>query len=87
MLSSGDSNGLPACGAARSDKVGVARRLVNQLYPLHSGYEMDLIYRALVLLSGVGFCWVLWTGLMHYIKRQLSRKRRHSNTPSKPHPC
>lgn len=73
-------------GTARSDKVGEARKLVNQLYPLHSGYGMDFIYRTLVLLSGVGFCWVLWTGFMHYIKRQLSRKRRHSNTPSKPHP-
>ncbi len=62
----------------RSDQVTTSRRLVNQLYPLHSGFGMNGVYRGLMLLVGVALGWLAWTGGVHYMKRYRQRRRRRA---------
>lgn len=62
----------------RSDQVALSRRLINQLYPLHSGYGMNSLYRLLLVITGVGLIWLVLTGLFHYIKRSKYRRKRAS---------
>ncbi|MFV8816582.1 PepSY-associated TM helix domain-containing protein [Haliea sp. E17] len=60
----------------RSDQVGAVRKLVNQLYPLHSGFGMHTVYRLLSLLVGVALFWLCATGGIHYLKRLQHRRSR-----------
>ncbi|TXS96308.1 PepSY domain-containing protein [Parahaliea maris] len=64
----------------RSDQSSNARRLVNQLYPLHSGYGMPGGYRALMLVTSLALAWLAYTGGSHYYTRWRHRRnRRHSS--------
>lgn len=54
----------------RSDDATSGRKLLNQLYPLHSGYGLNGIYGLLVLGSGVAACWLGITGFASYIRRR-----------------
>jgi len=67
----------------RSDRVGPARKLVNQLYPLHSGYGMPAAYRLLALLAGIGLFWLSLTGAAHYLQRRRQRRGRQRNRPAR----
>ncbi len=61
----------------RSDESSATRRLVNQLYPLHSGYGMHFGYRLLILIAGIALAWLAFTGGNHcYTRWQHRRKRR-----------
>lgn len=62
----------------RADEGTAARRLLNQLYPLHSGYGLNALYGFLVLVSGVAACWLGVTGFASYIRR---RRLERSITP------
>lgn len=59
--------------STRSDKVSTARHLVNQLYPLHSAYGMNAIYKLLVFLGGVTLIWLSLTGAISYFKKRSTR--------------
>ena len=61
----------------RSDQMAVERRLINQLYPLHSGFGMNAIYRLLTLFCGIVLTWLAVTGGLHYYKRWKHRQRRN----------
>ncbi|MBD2859464.1 PepSY domain-containing protein [Spongiibacter sp. KMU-158] len=63
----------------RSDESALGRRLLNQLYPLHSGFGMNAIYRVLILLSGIGLLWLTVTGAAYYIKRERQGFRKKSH--------
>lgn len=58
--------------STRSDKAGWQQRLVNQLYPLHSGYGMNSFYTLLVLFSGIAMFWLSVTGGLSYMRRTVS---------------
>ncbi|WP_158283730.1 hypothetical protein [Haliea alexandrii] len=60
----------------RSDESSATRRLVNQLYPLHSGYGMHFGYRLLILIAGIALAWLAFTGGSHYYTRWLHRRKR-----------
>nr|WP_277749337.1 PepSY-associated TM helix domain-containing protein [Parahaliea mediterranea] len=60
----------------RSDQSRTARRLLNQLYPLHSGYGMPATYRLLILVAGIALAWLAFTGGLHYYTRWQHRRRR-----------
>lgn len=55
---------------ARADEVGPGRVLVNQFYPLHSGYGTNEIYLLLVFLSGIALVWMALTGIISYFRRR-----------------
>ena len=55
--------------SVRSDEATPGRMLLNQLYPLHSGYGMNTFYMFLVMLGGVFLLWLCITGLYSYIRR------------------
>jgi uncharacterized iron-regulated membrane protein len=59
--------------SARSDEVSPARRLVNQLYPLHSAYGMNAVYVFLVFLGGITLIWLSLTGGISYFKKRSTR--------------
>lgn len=59
--------------SARSDEVSPARRLVNQLYPLHSAYGMNTVYVFLVFLGGITLVWLSLTGAISYFKKRSTR--------------
>ena len=59
--------------SARSDEVSPARRLVNQLYPLHSAYGMNAVYVFLVFFSGITLVWLSLTGGISYFKKRATR--------------
>ncbi|WP_374964255.1 PepSY-associated TM helix domain-containing protein [Spongiibacter tropicus] len=59
-----------------SDQMAVERRLINQLYPLHSGFGMNAIYRLLTLFCGIVLTWLAVTGGLHYYKRWKHQRRR-----------
>ncbi len=59
--------------SARSDDVSPARRLVNQLYPLHSAYGMNAVYVFLVFFSGITLVWLSLTGGISYFKKRATR--------------
>jgi uncharacterized iron-regulated membrane protein len=67
--------------SSRSDRVPPARKLLNQLYPLHSGYGMGRIYGALVFISGITLLWLTLTGGLSYLKRQRSNQPRSNPEP------
>ncbi|MCK9504221.1 MAG: PepSY domain-containing protein [Porticoccaceae bacterium] len=54
----------------RSDQVSPARNVLNQLYPLHSGYGMGVVYVALIFLSGVAMLWLGISGGLSYLARR-----------------
>lgn len=54
----------------RSDAASLARRFVNQAYPLHSGYGMNGVYLFAVFASGVAMFWLGLTGLVSYFRRR-----------------
>jgi len=56
--------------------MAVERRLINQLYPLHSGFGMNAIYRLLALFCGIVLTWLAVTGGLHYYKRWKHQRRR-----------
>ena len=55
----------------RSDQGDIDRRLLNQVYPLHSGYGMNSVYMLVIITSGVTLIWLSCTGVVSY-----ARKRR-----------
>lgn len=55
--------------SARSDKVDWQQNLINQNYPLHSGYGMNSIYRLLILCGGITLLWLGITGGLSYLRR------------------
>lgn len=44
--------------------------ILNQLYPLHSGYGIGWLYAVLVFASGIAMLWLGITGLLSYWRRQ-----------------
>ncbi len=56
--------------AERSDEAGPGRRLLNQMYPLHSGYGLNTLYSFLVFVSGLACCWLATTGVLHWWRRR-----------------
>ena len=56
--------------AERSDEAGLGRRLLNQMYPLHSGYGLNAVYSFLVFVSGLACCWLATTGVLHWWRRR-----------------
>lgn len=62
--------------SARADQVGSVQRLVNQLYPLHSGYGMPWLYSLLVLMGGLALAWSCVTALLGYGRRMLKQQQQ-----------
>jgi uncharacterized iron-regulated membrane protein len=58
--------------SSRSDQAPPARKLLNQMYPLHSGYGMGGVYAALVFVSGIAMLWLALTGGLSYLRRRRS---------------
>lgn len=56
----------------RSDQAPTAHRLLNQLYPLHSGYGLGGLYALLIFASGIAMLWLSITGFLSWLRR-----RRH----------
>ena len=54
----------------RSDNVPWQYRLINQLYPLHSGYGMHWLYSLIVLITGWYLLWLSITGGLNYLRRR-----------------
>lgn len=54
----------------RSDRESPGRRLLNQMYPLHSSYGLNAVYSLLVFISGLACCWLAITGVLHWWRRQ-----------------
>lgn len=68
--------------SARPDRASPVRRMVNQLYPLHSSYGLGGWYALLILLCGIATLWLGITGGLSYLGTRQRRK-----TPSFPdHP-
>ncbi|WP_448212821.1 PepSY-associated TM helix domain-containing protein [Colwellia sp. MEBiC06753] len=59
----------------RSDQVPWQYRLINQLYPLHSGYGINGIYQVLICIAGIYLFWLSITGLLSYIRQLKHRKK------------
>lgn len=57
----------------RSDKARPARKALNQLYPLHSGYGMGWVYALLIFASGIALLWLGVSGGMSYLRRRPAR--------------
>lgn len=57
----------------RSDEARPARRALNQLYPLHSGYGMGWGYALLIFASGIALLWLGLSGGMSYLRRLPAR--------------
>ncbi len=55
--------------SARSDQVDWQQNLINQNYPLHSGYGMNGVYRLLILCGGITLLWLAITGGWSYLRR------------------
>ncbi len=55
----------------RADQLPWQYRLINQIYPLHSGYGINGVYQLLILLGGAGLFWVSITGLLSYLRQSL----------------
>jgi len=70
----------PASGAVLLDQPAagypLARRLVNSLFPLHTGQIAGLAGRVLVLFSGIWLLTMLVLGLSLYMKRRAARSGR-----------
>lgn len=60
----------------RADQMSPARRLLNQLYPLHSGFGMNPVYRLLAFFCGIVLAWLAITGGLHYYKRWQHQRKR-----------
>ena len=58
----------------RSDQSALTRRLLNQLYPLHSSYGMNRIYGFAILASGVFLLWLCVTGFLSYLRQRRKRQ-------------
>ena len=58
----------------RADNMPTMRRLLNQLYPLHSGFGMNTPYRLLTLFSGIALAWLCITGGLRYYKHWKRQK-------------
>lgn len=54
----------------RADQAPPARRLLNQLYPLHSGYGMAGWYAALICFGGLALLWLSVTGGLSWLRRR-----------------
>ena len=55
--------------SARADQVDWPQRLINQNYPLHSGYGMHPFYRLLILVGGITLFWLSLTGGWSFLRR------------------
>lgn len=58
----------------RSDRASSGRRLLNQAYPLHSGYGMNQVYLFLVFVSAIAMLWLALSGLISYCRRLMLRR-------------
>lgn len=56
--------------AERSDEASLGRKVLNQMYPLHSAYGLNAVYSLLVFMSGVACCWLASTGVLHWWRRR-----------------
>ncbi|GAB3376161.1 PepSY domain-containing protein [Spongiibacter taiwanensis] len=54
----------------RSDEASTARWLVNQLYPLHSGFGMGTLYSVAVFAGGLFMAWLAISGGWAYLRRR-----------------
>lgn len=59
----------------RADAQTTGKRLLNLMYPLHSGYGLNGIYQWLVFMSGLVCCWLAGTGVAHWLQRRKARLR------------
>ncbi len=57
----------------RSDQASPVRKVLNQMYPLHSSYGLNAVYSLLVFTSGLACCWLAITGVTHWWRRRTSR--------------
>ena len=56
----------------RSDQAPWQHQLINQNYPLHSGYGMNPVYRFFILCGGIALVWLSITGGWSYLRRHSS---------------
>ncbi|MBC3764469.1 PepSY-associated TM helix domain-containing protein [Neptunicella marina] len=56
---------------ARSDEVTWQYNLINQLYPLHSGYGINDWYQLFIMFAGLGLAWLSLTGLLSYARQKM----------------
>ncbi|MCE9680236.1 PepSY domain-containing protein [Shewanella sp. AS1] len=54
----------------RADQLPWQYQLINQIYPLHSGYGINGLYQLLILLGGWSLAWISLTGLLSYLKQE-----------------
>lgn len=80
-----DADSQEIVSISRSDKASPGRKILNQMYPLHSGYGLSGLYSFLVFFAGSGLCWLAYTGgISWYSKRIWKRKHALAATVSKP---
>ena len=56
----------------RADEAPAGRRVLNQMYPLHSGYGLPAGYSLLVFVAGAGTLWLGWTGVRSWLRSEKS---------------
>lgn len=64
-----DSNTGELSVSVRSDQAPWQHQLINQNYPLHSGYGMNPVYRFFIFVTGIVLLWLSITGGLHYFRR------------------
>ena len=69
-----DLNSQTVENLQRADAAFPLQKILNQMYPLHSGYGMPAIYTLLIFLAGVGGAWLSVTGALSYLR--VLRQRR-----------
>ncbi len=61
----------------RADQASPGRRLLNQMYPLHSAYGLSGFFRLLVFIGGGVTVWLSFSGMTGWLKKR-RKARRHS---------
>lgn len=56
------------------------KKVLNQMYPLHSSYGMPFFYSLLTMLVGIGATWSIVTGTGSWLRRRLPGKERDKPT-------
>lgn len=66
---------LEIISLSRADAVSPGEKLLNQMYPLHSGYGMPALYQAGIFFTGMGGLWLVMTGTTSLVRRlRMQRK-------------
>ena len=58
----------------RSDQVAISQKLLNLMWPIHSGRGLPVYYSTILFLVGIALLRILYTGLLSWKKRKKGKK-------------